>query len=116
MNDALPERIGKYPVIRALGRGSTSRVYLAVDPFSGRNVAIKVIQRDPTANAELRRRFHSLFLNEAALTGKLKHPHIVAILDAVSDADQSYLVRGKPKSTEELPGSGQRAVTTLARV
>ena len=92
MNDVLPERIGKYPVIRALGRGSTSRVYLAVDPFSGRNVAIKVIQRDPTADAELRRRFHSLFLNEAALTGKLKHPHIVAILDAVSDADQSYLV------------------------
>ena len=28
----------------------------------------------------------------------------------------SYLVRGKPRSTLEVPGSGQRAVTTLARV
>jgi serine/threonine protein kinase len=84
--------IGKYPVIRALGRGATSRVYLAEDPFSGLNVAIKVIQRDPMADAELRRRTHSAFLNEAALTGKLHHPHIVAIHDAVNDADQSYIV------------------------
>jgi serine/threonine protein kinase len=92
MSDPLPERIGKYPVIRALGRGSTSWVYQAVDPFSGRTVAIKVVQRDSRGDAELRRRFHSVFLNEAALTGKLNHPHIVAIHDAVNDADQSYLV------------------------
>jgi serine/threonine protein kinase len=84
--------IGKYPVIRALGRGATSRVYLAEDPFSGLSVAIKVIQRDPLADAELRRRIHSAFLNEAALTGKLHHPHIVAIHDAFNDADQSYIV------------------------
>ena len=92
MTDALPAMIGKYPVVRALGSGATSRVYLAEDPFSSLSVAIKVIQRDPMADAELRRRVHSAFLNEAALTGKLHHPHIVAIYDAVNDADQSYIV------------------------
>lgn len=92
MSDSPPRRIGKYPVTRPLGRGATSRVYLAKDPFSGRTVAIKVIQRDSMADTDLRRRFHSLFLNEAALAGKLNHPHIVSILDAVNDGDQSYIV------------------------
>ena len=92
MSDPLPERIGKYPVVRALGCGATSHVYLAEDPFSGQQVAIKVIQRDPAANAELRRRIHSAFLNEATLTGKLNHPHIAAIHDAVNESDHSYLV------------------------
>src|SRR6185295_8872489 len=54
-------------------------------------VAIKVIQRD-SMDPVMRRRIQSLFLNEAALAGKLNHPHIVAIHDAVNDADQSYLV------------------------
>lgn len=92
MSEALPSMIGKYPVVRALGNGATSNVYLAEDRFSGRRVAIKVIQRDSTADTESRRRIHSVFLNEASLTGKLHHPHIVAIHDAVNDADQCYIV------------------------
>ena len=44
MSEALPKRIGKYPVVRALGTGATSRVYLATDPFTKREVAIKMIQ------------------------------------------------------------------------
>lgn len=46
MSDPLPERIGKYPVTGALGRGATSRVYLGEDSFSGRPLAIKVMVRD----------------------------------------------------------------------
>lgn len=92
MDDPLPDRIGKYPVTRELGRGATSRVYLAEDPFSGQTVAIKVIRRVSAADGVLGRRIQSLFLNEAALTGKLRHPHIVEIFDAVDEADQSYLV------------------------
>ena len=89
---ALPQRIGKYPVLRELGAGATSRVYLAEDPFADRQVAIKVIRRDAFGDAEQRRRIQSLFLNEAALAGKLAHPHIAAIHDAIDEADASYLV------------------------
>jgi serine/threonine protein kinase len=92
MSDTLPDRIGKYPVIRALGSGGTSRVYLAEDPFGGRQVAIKVIQRESDDDSEVRRRVHRAYLTEAALAGKLNHPHIVAIYDAVNEADQSYIV------------------------
>jgi hypothetical protein len=35
------ETIGKYPVIREIGAGATSRVYLARDPFAERDVAIR---------------------------------------------------------------------------
>ena len=92
MSDALPLMIGKYPVIHTLGTGATSDVYLAEDPFSGLRVAIKVIRFDPMADEKSRRIIQGAFLTEAALTGKLHHPHIVAIHDAVNEADQCYIV------------------------
>ncbi|MGH9577666.1 MAG: serine/threonine-protein kinase, partial [Terriglobales bacterium] len=78
-------------MIRALGQGATSRVYLAHDRFRERQVAIKVMQRDSAANDEQRHQAQSAFLTEAALAGKLQHPHIAAIHDAVSE-DENYIV------------------------
>ncbi len=92
MSEPLPERIGKYPVIRALGHGATSRVFLAEDPFNAQQVAIKLVQTDPLAGDELRRQVQSAFLTEAALAGKMQHPHIAAIHDAVNESDRSYIV------------------------
>lgn len=85
-------RIGKYEVIKELGRGATSVVYLARDPFANREVAIKVVQPEMLGNKEYGKRFRKLFLSEASLAGKLSHPHIAAIYDAVADDDLSYLV------------------------
>jgi serine/threonine protein kinase len=92
MDAPLPEKIGKYPVLRELGRGATSVVYLGRDPFANRDVAIKVVRAQSTGDADLQRRFRKVFLNEAALVGKLFHPHILAIYDAVSEQDLSYIV------------------------
>ena len=92
MSSPLPETIGKYPVLRQLGRGATSKVYLARDPFANRDVAIKVFQFDQHANALEERMLHKSFVAEAALAGKLNHPHIVDIYDAVVEPDRSYLV------------------------
>jgi len=92
MSETQPGKIGKYPVLRALGAGATSRVYLAEDPFNAQQVAIKLVQRDPASGDDLRRQIQSAFLNEAALAGKLHHPHIAAIHDAVNDGDLSYIV------------------------
>jgi serine/threonine protein kinase len=92
MSEPVPEKVGKYPIIRQLGRGATSVVYLARDPFANRDVAIKVVRNQSPGDTDLRRRFRKVFLNEAALVGKLFHPHILAIYDAVSDQDLSYIV------------------------
>jgi len=86
------EKIGKYEVIKELGKGATSVVYLANDAFALRQVAIKLVRADALGDREHGRRFHKLFLAEASLAGKLSHPHLVAIYDAVSDEEGSYLV------------------------
>ena len=92
MSEPLPQQIGKYPIIHELGRGATSVVYLGRDPFANREVAIKVLKNQPLQDTDLKRRFRKVFLNEAALVGKLFHPHILGIYDAVSEEDQSYIV------------------------
>ena len=74
-------RVGKYEVKQLLGKGATGSVYLAVDPFGQREVAIKVLEKLSKDPEEARRQLR-FFQNEAALAGKLRHPHIVSILDA----------------------------------
>jgi serine/threonine protein kinase len=86
-----PERIGKYEIKRLLGEGATGSVYLAADPFGQRDVALKVMKQLPP-NPEAARRHLRFFQNEAALAGKLRHPHIVSILDAGVEDSVHYLV------------------------
>ncbi|HYR35357.1 MAG TPA: serine/threonine-protein kinase [Burkholderiales bacterium] len=74
-------KVGKYEVKQMLGKGATGSVYLAVDPFRQREVAIKVLET-LSSDPEQARRQLRFFQNEAALAGKLRHPHIVSILDA----------------------------------
>jgi predicted Ser/Thr protein kinase len=86
------ETIGKYRVERVLGEGATGTVYLAGDPFSERQVAIKLMVEQPGMDAEDARRQQRFFQTEAALAGKLRHPHIATILDAGVEGELRYLV------------------------
>jgi tRNA A-37 threonylcarbamoyl transferase component Bud32 len=95
----LQEQLGKYPLLREIGSGATSSVYLARDPFGGRDVAIKVFLFDRNADPQDERMKHKAFVAEAALAGRLNHPHIVEIYDAVVEPDHSYLVM------EYVPGA-----------
>ncbi len=95
MNEAVlttPERIGKYPVLQELGRGATSVVYLCNDPFYSRNVAVKVVMPEAFQDKDKGRLYRKLFVTEASLAGKLQHPHICQIYDAVADDRQQYIV------------------------
>jgi len=85
-------RLGKYEITREIGSGATSRVFLARDPFGDRDVAIKVFHFDRHIDPQAERMTHKAFLAEASLAGKLNHPHIVEILDAVVEPDFSYVV------------------------
>ena len=86
------EKIGKYEVIKELGRGATGVVYQAYDPFRNRQVAVKLVHADVLANPEHGNRYRKLFVTEASLAGKLSHPHIAAIYDAVADGRENYIV------------------------
>jgi serine/threonine protein kinase len=61
------ETIGKYRVIRELGKGATATVYLCDDPDSARQVAVKVIQFGKDGGA-MSRRMRKLFQNEGMVS------------------------------------------------
>jgi eukaryotic-like serine/threonine-protein kinase len=87
------EQIGKYEVRKKLGEGATSEVYLCHDPFANRDVAVKVVYEERMKDGGDFARLHrKLFVTEASLAGKLKHPHVVQIYDAVVAPDMSYIV------------------------
>jgi serine/threonine protein kinase len=88
----IPNKIGKYEIARELGRGATSAVYEAVDPFTERRVAIKWVLPEALQDKDHGRRYRKLFITEASLAGKLSHPHIATIFDAVAEDDGSYIV------------------------
>ena len=88
----MPDTIAKYRIERLIGKGATGTVYLAVDPFSEREVALKVMEEKAEADIEAARLQQRFFQTEAALAGKLRHPHIATILDAGVDGDTRYLV------------------------
>src|SRR3989338_4585390 len=89
---AIPERVGKYEIRQKLGEGATSIVYLGFDSFTGREVAVKAIFPEVLRDKERGRLYRHLLMTEASLAGKLMHPHIVQIFDAVLGEDQSYIV------------------------
>ncbi|HZW33485.1 MAG TPA: serine/threonine-protein kinase, partial [Isosphaeraceae bacterium] len=73
-----PRTIGRYRVIRPLGRGGFGRVYLAQDDDLDRRVAIKV----PNPERMARPADIASFLAEGRILARLDHPHIVPVFDA----------------------------------
>ena len=88
----LRDRVGKHPVMKRLGSGATSEVFLCHDPFNDRDVAVKVVSTDAFDDPARGKLFKKLFVNEASLAGKLQHPHIVQIYDAVAEDRLNYIV------------------------
>ena len=84
-------QLGKYELRRPLGSGASGVVYRALDTFSGTEVALKVFERDVLVGTERIERAREQFMNEAALVGRLAHPHIVAIYEAVLQEDSGYV-------------------------
>jgi len=87
------DQIDKYRVVKLLGEGATSEVFLCHDPFNDREVAVKIVRGDRLRGGDDDGRVaRKLFITEASLAGKLDHPHIVQIYDAVVGEDMSYIV------------------------
>ncbi len=99
---SLPQRIGKYRILARLGDGATSEVFLAADEFNARQVAIKRVRLATGGDSVENHYRDHFFAAEAALAGKLQHPNVVQIFDAVPDPLQPYLVM------EYVPGDTLR--------
>jgi len=93
------QTIGKYELIRPIGDGNMGTVYLARDPFSLQDVAIKIATPKPADDDRIARRRRKLFYIEAKAAGMLRHPNIVATIDAGVEDDRRYLVM------EYVPGA-----------
>jgi len=84
------ETIGRYKIVRELGRGAMGVVYHAIDPNIGRPVAIKTIRFGDKKPEELERMRERLF-REARSAGMLSHPGIVTIYDVEQQGDLAYI-------------------------
>ena len=84
------EKIGKYRVLRELGKGATATVYLCEDPDADRQVAVKLVRFGADATA-MSRRLRKLFQTEKMVAQRLDHPNIVRIYDAVVEDEWAYL-------------------------
>ena len=91
----LPEKVGKYLIVKEVGKGSTGTVYLSHDPYYGRDVAIKVYNIDAGGDEDRARIARKMFLSEAHMVGMLQHPNILPIYDAgeYKDGDQWTVLR-----------------------
>ncbi|MBF0565311.1 MAG: protein kinase [Nitrospirae bacterium] len=83
--------IGKYLVKAIMGEGGMGRVYLALDEQLDREVAIKSLNPQLTAESGFRERFKS----EAKAMARLNHPGVVTVHDFIDDGSSYYIVMEK---------------------
>jgi serine/threonine-protein kinase len=78
-------KLGRYEVVRELGKGAMGVVYLAKDPLIGRLVALKTIRAAVHADDDETKEFQQRFIREAQAAGILNHPAIVTVHDIGQD-------------------------------
>lgn len=86
-----PSTLGRYKVLKELGRGSMGVVYLGKDPTIQRFVAIKTMRLDESDDRDKLQEVKARFFREAESTGRLSHPNIVTIYDAGEEDDLGYI-------------------------
>lgn len=79
---------GRYKILKLIGGGGMSNVYLAHDIILSRDVAVKILRYDLSNEEELHRRFQREALSATSLT----NPNIVSIYDVGEDGDMHYIV------------------------
>ncbi len=87
----VPSRLGRFRIVRRLGRGAQGEVSLAEDTRLDRLVAVKTVHVTGRSESEQVHRIRAL-LSEAKIVGQLSHPNIVPLYDAGDDGGTPYLV------------------------
>ena len=113
------EQIGRYRIVRELGRGAMGVVYLATDPSIGRSVAIKTIRIRDIHDTRHRDKLRERLFREARSAGVLSHPNIVTIYDMDEVDGLAYIamayVNG-PTLEKILATGGALSGTAMLRI
>lgn len=83
--------LGRYEIVKELGRGAMGTVYLGKDPKINRQVAIKTVRFDDDIDEASAKTVKERFFREAESAGGLNHPNIIKIYDAGEDHEVSYI-------------------------
>ncbi len=84
-------KLGRYDIIRVLGKGAMGLVYEARDPNLNRRVAIKTIKVE-NLSEEAAAEYEARFKTEAHSAARLQHPNIVSVYDSDRHGDMAFLV------------------------
>ena len=87
---AAPERLGKYPLLSVIGKGSMGIIYKSMDPHIKRAVALKTIRRDLLVD-DANENFSARFRIEAQAAGGLAHPGIVSVYEYGEEGEFAYI-------------------------
>jgi serine/threonine protein kinase len=82
-----PQIVGRYEILREIGRGGMAIVYVARQPDLDRQVALKELSRFHAGSDEYAHRF----LRESRLAGSLNHPNIVTVHEYFEHAGIPYI-------------------------
>jgi len=82
--------LGRYEIVRELGRGAMGVVYLGKDPKINRQVAIKTVNFDEIEEKMIPV-LKDRFFREAQSAGTLSHPNILTIYDVGEDGSLAYI-------------------------
>ena len=88
LDASLPQRVGGYRLLRALGAGGMGAVYEAEEGHSGRRVALKLIGAAFSTSGDAVERFRQ----EGRIASMLSHPRCVFVLNVDEDAGRPYIV------------------------
>ncbi|MEW6041669.1 MAG: serine/threonine-protein kinase, partial [Elusimicrobiota bacterium] len=83
--------LGRYEVLKELGKGAMGIVYLGKDPKINRTVAIKTMRFEEGIDEKTLKELKDRFFREAQAAGNLSHPNIVKIFDAGEEQDIAYM-------------------------
>ncbi len=83
--------IGRYEIIRSIGKGAMGEVFLGRDPHINRLTAVKTVRFEESFAEDDIGQIKAKFFREAESAGTLSHPHIVTIYDAGEDGDFAYI-------------------------
>lgn len=113
----LPGIVGRYRILRLLGTGAMSRVYLAFDPNDQKHVALKILADHLSGNKQFVNRFY----REALMSMRFKHERVIAGLDSGYDqeAGKHYLAMefiDGPTASAKLAEQGPLALVEVLRI
>src|SRR3990172_5766979 len=86
------QKIGRYEIVKEIGRGGMAIVYLANDPFFERQVAVKVISRKLAEEESDFEQFRARFQREAKVIAALEHTGIAPVYDDGEKDGEPYIV------------------------